>query len=144
MFDEVFFHSQSALIFYLYLLTSHSLLSFYSRHFTLIVFFKNGPNPAYFCLFPFFSHDKYYKWKSIDSMLGTGTWGGRMVCADESSELWRHPILLWLLLYFQNMTFRYIFCSVQFNPTLNPWHRLLSYSSKNVKVSITSRHHLSS
>ena len=29
--------------------------------------------------------------KSIDGMLGTQTWGGRMVGADESTELWRHP-----------------------------------------------------
>ena len=25
-------------------------------------------------------------------MLGTRTWGGRMVGADDSTELWRHPM----------------------------------------------------
>ena len=63
-----------------------------------ITFKKNGPNPAYFCLFSFFSHDKYstnlaINEKSVDSVLGTQTQGGRMVCADESTELWWHPLL---------------------------------------------------
>ena len=57
-------------------------------------FFKNGPNPASFCLFSFFSHDKYstntINDKSIDGVLGTQTQGGRMVGANESTELWRH------------------------------------------------------
>ena len=29
--------------------------------------------------------------KSIDSVLGTQTRGGRMLRTDESTELWRHP-----------------------------------------------------
>ena len=29
--------------------------------------------------------------KSVDGVLGTRTRGGRMVGADESTELWRHP-----------------------------------------------------
>ena len=29
--------------------------------------------------------------KSVDGVLGTSTWGGRMEGADESTELWRHP-----------------------------------------------------
>ena len=46
----------------------------------------------------FFSHDKYstnltINDKSVDGMLGTRTLGGRMVGADESTELWRHPIV---------------------------------------------------
>ena len=57
---------------------------------------KNGPNPVSFCLFSFFSHDKYstntINEKSVDGVLGTRTRGGRMVGADESTELWRHPI----------------------------------------------------
>ena len=28
---------------------------------------------------------------SVDGELGTRTWGGEMVTADESTELWRHP-----------------------------------------------------
>ena len=57
---------------------------------------KNGPNPACFCLFLFFSHDKYstntINEKSVAGVLGTQTRGGKMVGADESTELWRHPI----------------------------------------------------
>ena len=50
------------------------------------------------CLFSFFSHDKYStNDKSIDGVLGTQTRGGRMVGADESVELWRHPLSLCLL-----------------------------------------------
>ena len=29
--------------------------------------------------------------KSIDGVLGTRTQGGRMIGAEESTELWRHP-----------------------------------------------------
>ena len=59
---------------------------------------KNGPNSASFCLFSFFSHDKYrtnltIKDKSIDGVLGAQTRGGRMVGPDESTELWWHPLL---------------------------------------------------
>ena len=58
---------------------------------------KNGPNPASFCLFSFFSHDKYstntINEKSVDGVLGTQTRSGRMVGADESTELWPHPRL---------------------------------------------------
>ena len=32
--------------------------------------------------------------KSVDGVLGTQTRGGRMVGADESTELWRHPSYL--------------------------------------------------
>ena len=54
-----------------------------------------GRTRPLFVLFSFFSHDKYstntiYE-KSIDGVLGTRTWGGRMVGADESTEIWRHP-----------------------------------------------------
>ena len=54
-------------------------------------------------LFSFFPHDKYstnltIKYKSVDGVLGTRTWGGRMVAADESTELWRHPKIVKLLL----------------------------------------------
>ena len=59
------------------------------------IFFKNGQNPASFCLFLFFSIDKHYtntiNEKSIDGVLGTRTQGGRMVGEDKSTELWRHP-----------------------------------------------------
>ena len=53
----------------------------------LVHIFYNGPTPASFCLFSFFSHDKYstnltVDDKSIDGLLGTRTRGG----ADESTE----------------------------------------------------------
>ena len=52
----------------------------------LLTFFKkNGPNPA------FSQHnDKYSSiltTKRVDDVLGTRTWGGRMVGADESTEV---------------------------------------------------------
>ena len=54
-----------------------------------------GPHPASFCLFLFFSHDKYstnltINNKSINGVLGNRTQGSRMVGADKSTELWRH------------------------------------------------------
>ena len=61
---------------------------------------SNGPNPASFCLFLFFLHDKYstntINDKSVDGVLGTQTQGDRMVGTDESTELW-HPmsIIFW-------------------------------------------------
>ena len=62
----------------------------------LLFYIKNGPNPASFCLFSLFSHNKYstnltINDKSIDNVLGNRTQGGRMVGADKSTELWRHP-----------------------------------------------------
>ena len=51
--------------------------------------FLNGPNPASFCLFLFFSHHKYstnsINDKSIDGVFWTQTQGSRMVGADEST-----------------------------------------------------------
>ena len=66
----------------------------------LLFIIKNGPNPATFCLFSLFSHDKFsintLNDKSIDGVLGTRTRGGRMGGTYESTELWRHPnILYW-------------------------------------------------
>ena len=53
---------------------------------------------ASFCLFTFFSHDKYssntINDKSVDGVLGTQARGGRMVSANESTELWQHPIII--------------------------------------------------
>ena len=62
--------------------------------------FLNWPNPASFCLFSFFSHDKYSRksinYKSIDGVLGTRTRGNRMAGSDESTELWQHPIYIFV------------------------------------------------
>ena len=56
---------------------------------------QNGPNPASLSLFSFFLHDKYrtntVNDKSVDGVLGTRIWGGRMVGTDKSTEPWRHP-----------------------------------------------------
>ena len=54
--------------------------------------FKNGPIPASFCLFSWFSNDKYgtnltTNDKSVSDLLGTQTRGGRIVGADEATEL---------------------------------------------------------
>ena len=53
---------------------------------------KNGPNPASFCLFSFFSQckDKSSTNLIIDGVLGRRTRDSRMEGADESAELWRH------------------------------------------------------
>ena len=58
---------------------------------------KIGPNPASFCLFSFFSHDIYstnltINDENIDGVLGTWTWGSRIVGADKSTELWLKPL----------------------------------------------------
>ena len=47
---------------------------------------------AFFCLFSFFSQDKYsanltINDKSLGGVLGTQTWGGRMVGVYDSTEL---------------------------------------------------------
>ena len=58
-----------------------------------VIFFIHGPNPASFYLFSFFlqSKDKYstkltINDKSVDGVLGTRTWGGRMEGTDEPTE----------------------------------------------------------
>ena len=68
-----------------------------------VFFIKNGPNPASFGLFSFFSPDKCstntINDKSVDGVLGTRTRGGRMVGADESTELWYYGTHLGTLLF---------------------------------------------
>ena len=89
-------------------------------------YLKIGPNPASFCLFSFFSNDKYItntiNEKSVDVLLGTWIWGGRMVGIDESTELWRHaaaPRQVWSYLVLANRRdqewskYVYTFCSSQ-------------------------------
>ena len=60
-----------------------------------ILFLKNGPNSASFCLFSFFSHIAWTNIaqicpndKRIDGVLGSRTRGGKIEGADESNELW--------------------------------------------------------
>ena len=66
-----------------------------------ICFLKMVQTRPLFCLFSFFSRVKYgtkltINYKSIDGMFGTWTQGGRMVGANESTELLRHP---WSICY---------------------------------------------
>ena len=54
-----------------------------------------GQTRPLFCLFSSFSQHndnivQNLTIKSVDGVLGTRTRGGRMVGADESTELWRH------------------------------------------------------
>ena len=56
----------------------------------IIKIIKNGPYPASFCSFSFFSHDKYstnliINDNVIDGVLGTQTRASRMVGADKST-----------------------------------------------------------
>ena len=57
--------------------------------------FLKRSNPASFCVFSFFSHDKFstnltINDQSIYGLLGTQTQSRRMVGADESIELCQH------------------------------------------------------
>ena len=68
-----------------------------SRSHSCGFFTKHGLNPASFCLFSFFSQDKYstkltINDESIDGVLGTRTRGrgSRMVGADKLIERWWH------------------------------------------------------
>ena len=57
-------------------------------------FFKNGPISASFCIFPlFFLITISIIEKSIDGVLGNRTQGHRMVGTDETTELWRPPLV---------------------------------------------------
>ena len=61
----------------------------------LFVYFRYFHIPIHMTSIQF---EQYKLKKSIDGVLGTRTRGGRMEGADESTELWRHPIknhLLW-------------------------------------------------
>ena len=77
----------------IYVLTPLCVLTYRCGSFILKqVSFENGPNPASFCLFSFFSQDKYstnltINEKSVDGVLGIRAQGGRKVGADESTEL---------------------------------------------------------
>ena len=73
--------------------------------FNLNIFPTNGKKqwakPDLFSVFfVLFSHHKEkhstnltINCKSIDGVLGSQLWGGRMEGADESTELWRHPLV---------------------------------------------------
>ena len=54
-----------------------------------------GKTRPLFVSFSFFSRDKYSTYtindKSLDGVVGTQTWGGRMEVSDKSTELWWHP-----------------------------------------------------
>ena len=63
------------------------------------MFFLNGPNLASFCLFSFFSHDKFstnlsINYKSIDGVVGTQTRGGKMEVQSNPLSYGGTPIWL--------------------------------------------------
>ena len=65
---------------------------------SIVCFYTNGPIPASFSLFSSFPHYTIqYIDESVDSVLGIRTRGGRMEGADESTELWRHPQVGWIV-----------------------------------------------
>ena len=75
--------------------TRRTLMKMYYEAVSLfaLVFLKNGPIPASFCLFSSFSRYNFNtNWKSIDGVLGIRTRGRRMVGADETTELLRPPL----------------------------------------------------
>ena len=78
--------------------------------------------------------------KSIDGLLGTRTQGGRMLGADESTELWRHPVLFSLIFWFIQSFFRKNIFSVQtkfwFKILLKLWSSS-SYSQDRLHSIIT-------
>ena len=77
--------------------------------------FLNGPIPASFCIFSFFSHYNFNtNWKSIDGALGIQTRGRRMVGADETTER-RVPINVVLRLTSQSDDF------IQWCHTIGIW-----------------------
>ena len=90
------------------------------REVTRLINFLNWPNPASFCLFSFFSHDKYstnmiINEESIDGVLGTQTRSSKLVGADESTELWRDPSNCWRVFCFVVMSSLASFSSLHIN-----------------------------
>ena len=67
----------------------------------ITIFLKNGPISASFCLFSSFPHYTILQIdESVDGVLGTRIWGGRMEGTDESTELCWQPRLHDFLLRF--------------------------------------------
>ena len=50
-----------------------------------------GQTQPFLFIFVIFSTNLTINYKSVDGVLGTQAQGGRMVGADKSTELWRHP-----------------------------------------------------
>ena len=67
------------------------------------LFFKMGQTGLFLFILSF-SHDKYIintiNDKSVDGVIGTRTWGSRMVGTDESSELWQHCAMAALAIFY--------------------------------------------
>ena len=81
----------------------------------MALLFLNTPNPASFCLFSVSSRNKYstnltINDKSIDGVLGTQTWGGRMVGAYEMVDFAAapHDMLIQSLLNHRDAIFMYL------------------------------------
>ena len=75
-----------------------------------------GQTRPLFCLFSSFSQHndnivQILTIKSVDGVLGTRTRGGRMVGADESTELQRHPITYTLRYLSRQFSITYVVIS---------------------------------
>ena len=63
------------------------------------LFVKKWANPGLFLfIFVLFLQFQYKLKKSVDGVLGIRTWGRWMVGADETTELWRPPYYLFVIL----------------------------------------------
>ena len=71
------------------------------------IVFKIWPNPGLFFVYfsPFHITNQLQIEKSIDGVLGIRTQGRRMVGAEETTELWRPPHLLFGHTTFSSKTF---------------------------------------
>ena len=88
---------------------------------------KNGPIPASFCLFSFFScYNFNTNWKSIDGVLGIWTPGRRIVGADETTELWWPPCPLFYQYNFLSFSI-YLFPSL-YHSSSSLYHIFLSHT----------------
>ena len=70
---------------------------FISRFISSFLIGQTQPLFNYFHSFHKYSTNLTINYKSIDGVLGTWTRGSRMVDADESTELWRHPLFYLIL-----------------------------------------------
>ena len=73
-------------------ITQISLLTKYY----FLFFKKMGQSRPLFVNFSLFSWYIFNNTKSVVGVLGIQTWGRRMVSADETTELWRPPNIIFL------------------------------------------------
>ena len=114
------------------------------------LFLKWVNSALFFVYFRLFHTTQFNK--SIDVVLGTQTWGGRMEGAEESSEPWWHPISHW----YSSSIFLSIYCwlrsllrsslclSLHLEPVWwNQFGMLLCRSSQHIKsIFLTIKTHI--